>query len=104
MALNKTVIVDKCEVLSLGSTYTTKNWKVLQIRTATVIYEDGTELSSSYHRHTINPGVVGVGTSITPTHLSGEDPRVQSIANAVFDADCLEAYRLNEIGTRSETI
>ncbi len=104
MALNKTVIVDKCEVVSLGSTYTTKNWKVLQIRTATVIDEDGVELSRSYHRHTINPGVVGVGTSITPTDVSGEDPSVQAIANAVFDADCLEAYRLNEIGTRSETI
>ena len=103
MALNKTIVVDKCEVVSLGSTYTTKNWKVLQVRTATVIDEDGAELSRYYHRHVINPGVVGVGTSITPTDVSGEDPSVQAIANAVFDADCLEAYRLNAVGVRSET-
>ena len=62
MALNKTVFVDKCEVVSIGSTYTTNNWKVLQVRTATVIDEDGTELSRSFHRHLINPGTLtGVG-------------------------------------------
>ena len=104
MALNKTVIVDKCEVVSLGSTYTTNNWKVLQVRTATVIDEDGTELNKSYHRHVINPGVVSGGsTSITATDVSGEDASVQAIAGAVFDATCLETYRLNEVGVRSET-
>ena len=45
MALNKKIYVDKCEVISLGSTYTTNNWKILQVRSATVIDEDGTELS-----------------------------------------------------------
>jgi len=105
MALNKTVLVDKCEVVSLGSTYTTNNWKVLQVRTATVIDEDGTELNRSYHRHVIVPGTLsGVGnTAITVTDVSGEDASVQAIANAVFDATCLEAYRLNEVGVRSET-
>ncbi len=37
------------------------------------------------------------------TDVSGEDASVQSIASAVFDANCLEAYRLNEVGVRSET-
>ena len=102
MALNKTVIVDKCEVVSLGSTYTTNNWKVLQVRTATVIDEDGTELSKSYHRHVIQPGVVSGGsTSITATDVSAEDATVQAIAGAVFDATCLEAFRLHEVGIRS---
>ena len=105
MALNKTVIVDKCEVVSLGSTYTTNNWKVLQVRTATVIDEDGTELNRSFHRHIINPGTLtGVGaTGITITDVSGEDAGVQAIAGAVFDATCLEAYRLNEVGVRSDS-
>ena len=105
MALNKTVFVDKCEVVSIGSTYTTNNWKVLQVRTATVIDEDGTELSRSFRRHMISPGTLtGVGlTGITITDVSGEDAGVQAIANAVFDATCLEAYRLNEVGVRSET-
>ena len=105
MALNKTIVVDKCEVVSLGSTYTTNNWKVLQVRTATVIDEDGTELTRSFHRHAIEPGTLtGVGlTGITITDVSGEDAGVQSIAGAVFDATCLEAYRLNAVGVRSET-
>ena len=105
MALNKTVLVDKCEVVSLGSTYTTNNWKVLQVRTATVIDEDGTELNRSYHRHVVVPGTLtGVGlTGITITDVSGEDAGVQAIAGAVFDATCLEAYRLHQVGVRSET-
>ena len=105
MALNKTTLVDKCEVVSVGSTYTTNNWKVLQVRTATVIDEDGTELNRSFHRHVINPGTLtGVGlTGITITDVSGEDAGVQAIAGAVFDATCLEAYRLNAVGVRSES-
>ena len=105
MALNKTTLVDKCEVVSVGSTYTTNNWKVLQVRTSTVIDEDGTELSKSFHRHVIHPGTLtGVGlTGITITDVSGEDASVQAIAGAVFDATCLEAYRLNAVGVRSET-
>ena len=105
MAINKTIVVDKCEVVSLGSTYTTNNWKILQVRTATVIDEDGTELTRSFHRHVISPGTLtGVGaTGITITDVSGEDAGVQAIAGAVFDATCLEAYRLNQVGVRSET-
>ena len=102
MALNKTTLVDKCEVVSVGSTYTTNNWKVLQVRTATIIDEDGTELNRSFHRHVIQPGVVSGGsTSITATDVSAEDASVQAIAGAVFDATCLEAFRLNEVGIRS---
>ena len=106
MAINKTILVDKCEVVSLGSTYTTNNWKILQVRSATVIDEDGTELSRTYTRDVVVPGVLsGVGlTGITATDVSGLDAGVQAIAGAVFDATCLEAYRLNAVGVRSESI
>ena len=105
MALNKTIIVDKTEVVSLGSTYTTNNWKNIQVRTATIIDEDGTEISKSFHRKVIVPGTLtGVGlTAITITDVSGEDAGVQAIAGAVFDATCLEAYRLHQVGVRSES-
>ena len=104
MAINKTILVDKCEVVSLGSTYTTNNWKVLQVRTATVIDEDGTELSRSFHRHVINPGIVADGsTTLTVTDVSAEDASVQAIFNAVMTTDVKEAYRLNAVGVRSET-
>ena len=104
MALNKTVLVDKSEVVSLGSTYTTNNWKVIQVRTATVIDEDGTELNRSFHRHVVLPGTVADGsTTLTVTDVSAEDAGVQAIFNAVMTTDVKEAYRLNVVGVRSET-
>ena len=105
MALNKTVFVDKSEVVSLGSTYTTNNWKVIQVRTATVIDEDGTELNRSYSRKIISPGIVAEGsTTLTVTDVSAEDAGVQAIFNAVMTTDVKEAYRLNLVGIRSESL
>ena len=49
MALEKTTVEDKIEVVDAG------DWKVVQVRTATVISEDGTELSRTFHRHTVGP-------------------------------------------------
>ena len=67
MALNKTIVVDRIEVLQRG---------VIQVRTATVIDEDGTELSRSFHRHILNPGA----------DTSGEAQRVHDIATATWTA------------------
>ena len=47
MALTKEIIEDKIEVVG--------DFKHIQVRTATVIKEDGVELSRSYHRHVITP-------------------------------------------------
>ena len=102
MALAKTVYVDKTEVVSAGSTYTTNNWKNIQVRTATVIKEDGVELSKSYNRHSLAPGTVAAGsTALTVTDVSGEDAGVQAIFNAVMTDEVKEAYRLNLVGIRS---
>ena len=104
MALAKTVYVDKTEVVSAGSTYATNNWKNIQVRTATVIKEDGVELSKSYNRHSLAPGTVAAGsTALTVTDVSGEDAGVQAIFNAVMTDEVKEAYRLNQVGVRSET-
>ena len=102
MALAKTVYVDKTEIVSLGSTYTTNNWKNIQVRTATVIKEDGVELSRSFHRHVLEPGTVAAGsTALTVTDVSGEDAGVQTIFNAVMTDEVKEAYRLHSVGIRS---
>ena len=102
MALAKSVFVDKTEVVSLGSTYTTNNWKTVQVRTATVITEDGVELNKSFNRQTINPGIVSLGsTALTVTDVSGEDGSVQAIFNAVMTDEVKEAYRLNSVGVRT---
>jgi len=73
MALTKSTVVDKIEVLELGQ---------LQVRTATVISEDGTELSRSFHRHVLNPG----------GDTTGETERVRDIAAATWTAEVLSAW------------
>tara|TARA_B100000508_G_scaffold94706_1_gene74020 strand:- start:72 stop:386 length:315 start_codon:yes stop_codon:yes gene_type:complete len=102
MALAKTVFVDKTEVVSLGSTYTTNNWKTIQVRTATVISEDDVELSRSFNRSVLLPGTVAAGsTALTVTDVSGQDTDVQAIFNVVMTDEVKEAYRLNAVGVRS---
>ena len=87
MALNKTVKVDKIEIVG--------DYKHVQVRTATVIEEDGTEINRSFHRHVLNPGTVGVGTTtLTLTDISGEEAEVQAICNAVWTDAVKEAWRV----------
>tara|TARA_Y100001970_G_scaffold66044_1_gene84377 strand:- start:49 stop:366 length:318 start_codon:yes stop_codon:yes gene_type:complete len=105
MAITKTIIVDKTEVVSCGSTYSSDEWKSIQVRTATVIKEDGVELSRSYHRHVLDPGTVAAGsTALTDTNISSEDAGVQAICNAVWTDSVKEAWRLNLVGIRSESL
>ena len=105
MAITKTIIVDKTEVISVGSTYSSDEWKNVQVRTATIIKEDGVELNRSFHRHVLNPGTVAAGsTALTVTDVSGEDAGVQAIFNAVMTDEVKEAYRLHSVGIRSTVI
>ena len=107
MALAETSFVDKCEVVSAASTYCTNNQKVITIliRRADIIEKDGVEIARTYNRHCINAGTVAAGsTALTPTNISGEDPIVQTVANAVWTADAKEAYRAYLVGIRSEGI
>ena len=47
MAITKEIVQDKLEIVG--------EFKKIHVRTATVIKEDGVELSRSYHRHVVNP-------------------------------------------------
>ena len=105
MAITKTIIVDKTEVVSIGSTYSSDEWKNVQVRTASVIKEDGVELTRSFHRHILEPGTVAAGsTSLTDTNISSEDAGVQAICNAVWTSSVKEAYRAHLVGIRSESL
>ena len=75
MALEKVISEDKIEIVG--------DFKILQIRTKTAVMEDGVELSSSFHRHTIAPGA----------DVSGESTEVQAIAAAVHTAEVIAAYQ-----------
>ena len=101
MTLTKETVVDKIEVLEMGE---------IQVRTATRVLEDGVVLSSSFHRHTLVPSVITgylpelrddsgnitqekVAGTWADTDISGEDARVQSIANATWTAEVKTAYQ-----------
>ena len=83
MALTKETIVDKIEVLEKGQ---------VQVRTATRVLEDGVQLSSSYHRHVVEPSTKASG-SWADTDISGEDARVQAIATATWTSAVKSAYQ-----------
>jgi len=77
MALTKTTTNDKIEVLSLAAGY-----PVVQVRTATIIAEDGVEISRTFHRHVLTPDA----------DLSAGDADVAAIASTVFTDEAKEAY------------
>ena len=83
MALTKETIVDKIEVLEMGQ---------VQVRTATRVLEDGTQLSQSYHRHVVEPSTK-TGDTWADTDISGEDARVQAIATATWTSSVKTAYQ-----------
>ena len=75
MAITKIIENDKIEVV--------RKWNI-QVRTATVIKEDGTELSRSFHRKTLTPGTLDASDNLVDTDISGEDADVQAICNAAW--------------------
>ena len=77
MALTKTTTNDKIEVLQLAAGY-----PVVQVRTATIIAEDGVEISRTFHRHVLVPDA----------DLSAEDADVATIAGSVFTDEAKAAY------------
>ena len=89
MAITKELIEDKIEIVG--------EHKDIQVRTATVIKEDGTELSRSFHRHVVscvesNYDAESEKWTHTDTNISGESTEVQAIANAVW-TDAVKAAR-----------
>lgn len=73
MALIEKQIVDKIEVLENNS---------IQVRTANVIEKDGLEIARTFSRHVVHPN----------QDISGEDAKVQAVANAVWTEGIISAY------------
>ena len=84
MAITKETIQDKIEIVG--------DFKHIQVRTATVIKEDGVELNRSLHRHSVVPSVRD-GDTWKDADISGEDAKVQAIANATWTDDVKKAYQ-----------
>jgi len=65
--------------------------KAVHVRKATIITDDGNEISRSYHRHVLHPRTKIDGTW-TDTDISGEPQEIQNICNAVWTASIKSAY------------
>ena len=79
MAITKELIEDKIEIIG--------DYKSIQVRTATVIKEDGVELSRSFHRKVldcVSSSYDGSSWTHTDTDVSKESTEVQGIATAVW--------------------
>ena len=77
MALTEETIQDKIEVVG--------DFKHVQVRTATVIKRDGTEISRSFSRHVVAP-------DISADDLANESAEVQAICNSVHTDAIKTAY------------
>jgi hypothetical protein len=89
MAITKTTEEDKIEVVG--------DYKTVQVRTATIIKEGGTEISRSFHRKTLEcvSSVKNEDNSWThtDTDVSGESTEVQGICNAVWSTTVKNAKK-----------
>ena len=90
MAITKEIIEDKIEVVG--------DYKTIQVRTATVIKEDGVEISKSFHRKSLDcvSSVKNEDNSWThtDTDVSGESTEVQGIASTVW-TDAIKTAKRN---------
>ena len=77
MALTEETVQDKIEIVG--------DHKHVQVRTATVIKRDGTEISRSFSRHVVAP-------DISADDLANESTEVQAICAAVHTSAVKTAY------------
>ena len=84
MALTETTVEDKIEIVG--------DHKAVQIRTATVIARDGTEISRSFHRHVLQCSTKS-GDAWADTDISKQSTEVKAICNAVWTSAVKTAYQ-----------
>jgi len=74
MALEKEIKVDRVEVIENGT---------VQVRQATIITEDGNQISRTYHRWCITPG----------EDYSTQEQQVQDICKVAHTPEVIAAYQ-----------
>ena len=85
MALTKTITNDKIEIVT--------EYRHLQIRTATIIKEDGVEITRTFHRKVLESGKLDVSNNFVETDVSAETSEVQAICNAVWTSTVKNAWK-----------
>ena len=85
MSLTKTIVVDRIEVLEDSQ---------IQVRTATVVAEDGVELSRAFHRGVLEPG----------DDISGQDQRVIDIATATWTPEVVSTFAASKAARVADSV
>ena len=93
MALTKTTEEDKIEVVG--------PFKCIQVRTATVIKEDGKELSRSFHRKLLDPGTIDGSDNFVDRDVSAESAEIKGISSAVWTQAVKDAYKADLIANKT---
>ena len=92
MALTKSTEDDKIEIVG--------EYKHVQIRTATIIKEDGVELSRKFSRRVLRSGTLDASDNFVDTDISGESTEVKAIANAVWTQAVKDKYKAHMIANK----
>ena len=85
MALSESLEYDKIEIVG--------PYKAVQVRKATVIKKDGTELTRSFERYVLDPGVIDASDNFVDTDLSGQPAEVSAICTAAWTTDVKAAWK-----------
>ena len=92
MALAESIEYDKIEIVT--------PYKHVQVRKATVIKKDGTELTRSFERYVLNAGTLDGNDALVDTDISSEPAEVQAICNAVWTTDVKAAWKAKLIADK----
>ena len=85
MSLTKEIVEDKIEVVDC------RGWKMIQVRTATIIKDDGVELNRSFSRHIVAPD----------DDWSSASTEVKAICDAMHTDSAKAAYKAHIESTSS---
>ena len=100
MALTESIEYDKIEVVG--------QYKHVQVRKATVITKDGTELTRSFQRFVLDPGTLDGSDNLVDNPLTKEPDGttdiaddVKAICNAVWTTDVKNAWKAKLIADKN---
>ena len=100
MALTESIEYDKIEIVT--------EYKHVQVRKATIIKKDGTELTRSFNRFVLNPGTLDGSDNLVDNPLSKEPDgttdipdEVKAICNAVWTTSVKNAWKAHLIATKT---
>ena len=100
MALSESIEYDKIEVVG--------QYKTVQVRKATVIKRDGTEISRTFERFVLDPGTLDASDNLVDNPLSKEPDgttdiadEVKAICNAVWTTTIKDAWKTKLIADKS---